>query len=69
MGSQDSAPGNAVEADVVVADRHCGRCQRAYPGDPSLYFQNGWGLCPECTEILLPRPTHGAHVGDSHAGR
>jgi hypothetical protein len=37
-----------------VPDRHCGRCQRSFEGDPTLFFQTDWALCPECTEILLP---------------
>lgn len=36
--------------------RHCGRCQREFDGDPWLYFQTDWALCPTCREILLPRP-------------
>lgn len=35
-------------------DRHCGRCQRAFAGDPKLFLQTDWALCPECEEILLP---------------
>jgi hypothetical protein len=38
-----------------VPPRHCGRCQCAFPGDPTLFFQTDWALCPACKEILLPR--------------
>lgn len=44
-----------TELGLPVADRQCGRCQRAFAGDPRLFFQTGWALCPECQEILLPR--------------
>lgn len=43
------------ELGLPLADRHCGRCQRAFAGDPRLHFQTDWGLCPECEEILLPK--------------
>ncbi len=39
---------------VPLPDRHCGRCQRAFPGDPTLFFQTDWALCPTCEAILLP---------------
>jgi hypothetical protein len=39
---------------IELPPRHCGRCQRAFEGDPDLFFQTDWALCPECTEILLP---------------
>ena len=39
---------------LPTPDRHCGRCQSAFPGDPTLYFQTDWALCPACTAILLP---------------
>ena len=42
------------ELGLSLPDRHCGRCQRAFAGDPRLYFQTDWALCPECEEILLP---------------
>ena len=43
---------------VALPERHCGRCQRAFPGDPTLFFQTDWALCPTCEAILLPgRPT------------
>lgn len=39
---------------LPVPDRHCGRCQSGFPGDPTLYFQTDWALCPACAAILLP---------------
>lgn len=49
---------------LPVPDRHCGRCQSGFPGDPTLYFQTDWALCPACAAILLPgRPA--APPGDS----
>ncbi len=39
----------------LLPPRHCGRCQCAFPGDPTLFFQTDWALCPACTAILLPR--------------
>ena len=39
---------------VSLPERHCGRCQRAFPGDPTLFFQTDWALCPTCEAILLP---------------
>jgi hypothetical protein len=39
---------------VPLPERHCGRCQRAFPGDPTLFFQTDWALCPTCEAILLP---------------
>jgi hypothetical protein len=58
----------AFETGLPVTDRHCGRCQKAFAGDPTLFFQNEWTLCPECEEILLPRQpnrpstTHGGDL-------
>ncbi len=65
-----------IGVDNLVPERHCGRCQRAFPGDPSLFFQTDWALCPTCESILLPgRPASSApgtwpRVGrsDSNAG-
>jgi hypothetical protein len=37
-----------------LPQRNCGRCQRAFDGDPNLFFQTDWALCPECADILLP---------------
>jgi hypothetical protein len=37
-------------------ERRCGRCQQPFATDPDLFFQSDWGLCPACTDILLPRP-------------
>jgi hypothetical protein len=42
------------EGVVAVPDRRCGRCQCAFPGDPTLFFQTDWALCPTCEAILLP---------------
>ena len=44
----------APEIGPPLPDRHCGRCQRAFPGDPKLFFQTDWALCPQCEDILLP---------------
>lgn len=45
-------------AAAAVPERHCGRCQCAFPADPTLFVQSDWALCPECTAILLPgRPS------------
>jgi hypothetical protein len=44
-----------------LPERRCGRCQRAFPGDPTLFFQTDWALCPTCEAILLPgRPARTA---------
>jgi hypothetical protein len=51
MGAQSQE-----DAQSAPTDRKCGRCQRAFAGDPTLYFQTDWALCPDCTEILLPAP-------------
>lgn len=47
---------NSPTAEDVnpLPQRHCGRCQRGFEGDPGLFFQTDWALCPECTKILLP---------------
>ncbi len=45
-----------TQSELPAPDRHCGRCQCAFPGDPTLFFQTDWALCPACTAILLPRP-------------
>jgi hypothetical protein len=42
------------QSRLPVPDRHCARCQCAFPGDPTLFFQTDWALCPECAAILLP---------------
>ena len=39
-----------------LPERTCGRCRRKFDGDPDLYFQTDWGLCPECTDLLLSKP-------------
>lgn len=52
----------APDPGMGLAPRHCGRCQQAFPGDPDLFFQTDWGLCPECRDILLPsRRTASSH--------
>jgi hypothetical protein len=43
-----------VDILVPLPDRRCGRCQCAFPGDPTLFFQTDWALCPTCEAILLP---------------
>jgi hypothetical protein len=49
-----------------VPERHCGRCQRAFAGDPALFFQTDWALCPECEAILLPHQQirHSSALGE-----
>lgn len=49
----ESTNGDNVAAEPVPT-RRCGRCQYAFPGDPTLFFQTDWALCPACREILLP---------------
>jgi len=46
---------------ATVPARRCGRCQREFPGDPDLFFQNDWALCPPCAEILMPRRLRPVH--------
>jgi len=54
-----AAPSGPPAASTTPADelpqRRCGRCQGTFAGDPMLFFQTDWGLCPACAEILLPR--------------
>jgi len=46
---------NTARADSVpLPKRLCGRCQCEFDGDPNLFFQTDWSLCPPCAEILLP---------------
>ena len=46
---------NTVQEDgVPLPKRRCGRCQCEFDGDPTLFFQTDWALCPPCAEILLP---------------
>jgi hypothetical protein len=52
MGTQPFEPNNPKPGQTPV-QRHCGRCQKAFDSDPSLFFQSDWGLCPACTDILL----------------
>jgi hypothetical protein len=59
-----------IGVDNPVPERHCGRCQRAFPGDPMLLFQTDWALCPTCESILLPgRPASSASRGSPRVGR
>jgi hypothetical protein len=46
------------DGPVPLPERHCGRCQRAFPGDPTLFFQTDWALCPACEAILLPTTSY-----------
>lgn len=58
----DAEPGAEADAQVAVAPRRCGRCQRPFEGDTASFVQTDWALCPACEAILLPdrhdpRPT------------
>ena len=53
MGTQKSTE-DQVRVEARLQERHCGRCQCAFPGDPTLFFQTDWALCPACEAILLP---------------
>lgn len=55
MGAQPTGP-QPSEQGPSTTQRHCGRCQQPFDSDPSLFFQSDWGLCPGCTDILLPKP-------------
>ena len=50
-------PEEAIGGQEVVApaERRCGRCQCAFPGDPTLFVQTDWALCPACEEIFFSR--------------
>ena len=66
MSSDAAAPiGADNPITVPLADRHCGRCQRAFPGDPTLFFQTDWALCPTCEAILLPGRPAASAAGQS----
>jgi hypothetical protein len=54
VAGTDSAPEAPAASDEPLTQRRCGRCQRSFDGDPTLYVQTDWALCPECSEILLP---------------
>ena len=44
---------NAQPADdAPLPKRHCGRCQREFAGDPDIFFQAGWSLCPACEMVV-----------------
>jgi hypothetical protein len=55
------------------APRTCGRCRRAFSGDPDLPqgLDTGWWACPACRRQLFaseaaaaaPGPLHAAPVG------
>jgi len=45
---------DALADSLPLPTRHCGRCQREFDGDPNLFFQTDWTLCPACADILLP---------------
>lgn len=51
MTTDLSPPGTGPQ----VPPRHCGRCQGAFDGDPALFFQTDWALCPSCEAILLKK--------------
>jgi hypothetical protein len=51
-----------------LPERHCGRCRCAFPGDPTLFFQTDWALCPTCEAILLPGRPAGP-IRESPTGR
>lgn len=55
MRTQMSSSGSP-EKSGSLPERHCGRCRRSFEGDPQQFFQTDWALCPQCREILLPRP-------------
>ena len=38
---------------LPLPERRCGRCRCAFPGDPTLFFQTDWALCPACEAILF----------------
>jgi hypothetical protein len=67
----DDLIGGDGRVPVALLERHCGRCQRAFPGDPTLFFQTDWALCPACQAILLPKrpatPPSGARSGSTHS--
>ncbi len=52
MGTQNLTEDHDRVA-VTRPERHCGRCQCAFPADPTLFFQTDWALCPACEAILL----------------
>jgi hypothetical protein len=57
----DESIGVVNPISLPLPERHCGRCQCAFPGDPTLFFQTDWALCPTCEAILLPgRPARTA---------
>jgi hypothetical protein len=41
-------------SEAITSDRVCGRCRAHFPGDPDLFFQTDWALCPDCSAILMP---------------
>jgi len=49
-----AAIGTAM-SDVPTSDRVCGRCRASFAGDPELFFQTDWALCPDCSAVLMPK--------------
>lgn len=51
-----SVPGVAEEVHPTPAPplRQCGRCRNMFDGDPELWFQTDWCLCPACEGVLMP---------------
>ena len=54
---------------VPLAKQRCGRCQCEFDGDPNLFFQTDWALCPPCGDILLPSRHVTLPVGSPPQGR
>lgn len=53
LAALEAAQAGAAGA-VTLPQRLCGRCRQMFDGDPDLYFQTDWALCPSCKEILIP---------------
>ena len=45
-----------IVEESPLEQRQCGRCRGHFPGDPDLFFQTDWALCPDCEEILMGGP-------------
>ncbi len=59
MGARDSSDESLHSVSngsdgKLPPDRQCGRCRRLFAGDPEMFFQPEWALCPECEKVLLP---------------
>ena len=50
----DTSPDHLEVGPAAIPERLCGRCRCLFKGDPNLYFQTDWALCPNCETILLP---------------